>query len=517
MSLKKRAWWRRPALAATAAAMLVSAGCGAATQGPGPAGATGDSGTLVVAQAYDVDPGSFLKTAIGNIVAEYAVFETLTLIDPETTEPRGVLAESWELAPDATAMTLTLRDDVTFHSGRQLTAADVVFTLEQARDPSNGAANQSIAGQISGIRTDGDFGLELDFAQPLPNVFDLFETLPILNEDAYADYAAGRNVDGTGRFTWESWTPGGEIVLSRYAEHRDAENTSLDGIQIDVITDPTALTSAIRSGRAQYAVGMSPGDARSLAEQPGFELVATGGAAFPLAFDVTRAPFDDPAARQAVQYAIDRERIVEQVEGGHAEPASVPWRSSTVGYDEAQAGHYSYRRDLAEEMLAEAGVAPGTSFEVTMGDTPEATGIFQIVQNNLADVGLNAEPVILNGPDYEERLATRSFDTPVVLMQASNGLSPASAVVSRPELVPDGNVSGFGTSDYDALVEAVTSASETAERERALRDFNDYFIEEAFAVPLITRPTLSVRTDAVNDITATQMGFLYVAEASLSD
>ncbi|MDT0317008.1 ABC transporter substrate-binding protein [Streptomyces millisiae] len=517
MSLTKRARWRRPVLAAAAAAMLASAGCSAATQGPGAAGAAGDDGTLVVAQAYDVDPGSFLKTAIGNIVVEYSVFETLTLIDPETTEPRGVLAESWELAPDATSMSITLRDDVTFHSGRRLTSADVAFTLEQAQDPSVGAANQSIAAQISEIRPDGDHGLELTFAQPLPNVFDLFETLPILNEDAYDDYAAGRDVDGTGRFRWESWTPGGEIVLSRYDEHRDAENTELDGIQIDVITDPTALTSAIRSGRAQYAVGLPPGDARSLGEQPGFELVATGGAAFPVAFDVTQQPFDDPAVRRAVQYAIDRDRIVEQVEGGHGVATSVPWRSTTVGYDEAQAAHYSYDPDRAEELLAEAGVAPGTSFEVAMGDTPEATGIFQIVQNNLADVGLNAEPVILNGPDYEERLATRNFSEPVVLMQAGNGLSPASAVVSRPELVPANNVSGFETAEYDALVDAVTSASSPEERERALREFNDYFIDQAFAVPLISRPTLSVRTEAVSDIVATQMGFLYIAEASLSD
>jgi len=125
---------------------------------------------------------------------------------------------------------------------------------------------------------------------------------------------------GTGRFEWKSYTPGGKIVLTKYADYRDAENTHLDTIQIDVIGDPTALVSAVRSGRAQYAVGVPPVDARSLSQQPGFERVTTGGSAFPIAFDVTKPPFDNKIARQAVQYAIDRDRIVEQAEAVRARP-----------------------------------------------------------------------------------------------------------------------------------------------------------------------------------------------------
>ncbi len=519
MSLKKTA-----VAAAAAVVMLAGTACSAATQNAGQTGQAAQSagpvhngGKLVVAQAYDPDPASFLKTAIGNIVTEYAVLETLTLIDPQTAEPKGVLAKSWTLAPDGKSMTIQLRDDVTFHSGRKLTAADVAFTLAKAKDPAVGAANQKIAAQIAAVQVKSDDELALTFAKPLPNIFDLFETMPILNKDAYADYAAGKKVDGTGRFEWQSFTPGGKVELTKYAKYRDAANTHLDAIEVSIVKDPTALVSAIRSGRAQYGVGVAPVDARSLGTQQGFALLSSGGAAFHLGLDVTKPPFDNKSVRQAVQYAIDRDRIVQQAEGGKATAASLPWRPSTVGYDSARSGHYTYDPAKAKQMLAAAGVKPGTTFDVATADGPESLAIFQIVKNNLAAVGLEAKPVTMNVPDYQQKLATRTFRTAAVLMQASNGASPATAMVSRPELSAEQNITFFKTPQYSALAQAVSKASTKAAQEKALNDFDTYFLDQAFAVALITRPTLTVRSTSLNNIVATQMGFLNLGQSWLSD
>jgi peptide/nickel transport system substrate-binding protein len=517
MSLKKTA-----AAAVAAAVMLAGTACSAATQNTGQVAATAagpvrNGGKLVVAQAYDPDPASFLKTAIGNIVTEYAVLETLTLIDAQTGEPKGVLAKSWTLAPDGKSMSIQLRDDVTFHSGRKLTAADVAFTIDKAKDPAVGAANQKIAAQISAVQVKSDTELALTFANPLPAIFDLFETMPILNKDSYADYAAGKTVDGTGPFEWSSFTPGGKVELTKYAKYRNAANTHLDSIEVNIVKDPTALVSAIKSGRAQYAVGVAPVDARSLGTQQGFALLSSGGAAFHLGLDVRKPPFDNKSVRQAVQYAIDRKRIVQQAEGGKATAASLPWRPSTVGYDSGRATHYTYDPAKAKQMLAAAGVKPGTSFDVATADGPESLAIFQIVKNNLAAVGLEAKPVTMNVPDYQQKLATRTFTTAAVLMQASNGASPATAMVSRPELSAEQNITFFKTPQYSAIAQAVTNASSKADKEKALKDFDDYFLDQAFAVALITRPTLTVRSSSLNNIVATQMGFLNLGQSWLSD
>jgi|tagenome__1003787_1003787.scaffolds.fasta_scaffold20981000_4 peptide/nickel transport system substrate-binding protein len=521
MLATKSARPRRLLVSAVAvSAVLASAACSAAQQSASSAsssssGPVHNGGALVTAQPNDVDPSSFLKTAVGNIQAEYAVFETLTLIDTKTGQPQGVLAKSWTLAPDAKSLDIKLRDDVTFHSGKKLTAADVIFTIQKVQDPTTGAANSAIANQISDLKADGDYDVKLAFKQPLTNIFDLFETMPIVNKDTYADYAAGQNVDGTGRFEWKSWTPGAKVMLTKYAKYRDAKNTHLDSIEIDVVKDPTALTSAVRSGSVQYAVGMAALDSRSIGSQPGYSIVTSGGSAIPLAFDVTKAPFDNQTVRQAIEYAIDRNRIVQQVEGGQAQASNVPWKPSTVGYDATQAKHYTYQPDKAKQMLAKAGLS-GTSFQVLMINTPEMTGIFQIVKNNLAAVGLDAEPVVVQDTDYNARIAARNMGTPAFLMLNGNGLTPASAVTNRPELLANNNVSHFQSDQYSQQVQQVASAATVDKQKTALHDYNAYFVDQAFAAPLIVRPTLSVRSTSVNGISSTQQGFITLGQAWLT-
>ncbi|EFL22160.1 putative ABC peptide transporter, substrate-binding component [Streptomyces himastatinicus ATCC 53653] len=522
MSSRTPAWRTRLIAAAASVALLTTAACSAATDsGPGggkdtAAGPVRDGGTLTVAQASDADPGSFLKTSVGNILSEYTVLETLTLMDAKTGKPKGVLAKSWKLAPDAKSIDITLRDDVTFHSGRKLTARDVIFTLKKVRDPATGAAGQAIAQQITSMKAEGDHELKLTFSKPTPNVFDLFETAPILNPATYDDYAAGKNVDGTGRFVWKSWTPGGRIALTKYAKYRDAKNTHLDKINIQVINDPTAIVSAIRSGRVQYGVGAAALDARSLSKQPGYALLSSGGSAIPFSMDVTKAPFDKKEVRQAVQYAIDRRRIVQQVEGGHADATSLPWKKNAVGYDAGQAKHYGYQPDKAKKLLAKAGVK-GATFKVVTLNTPEATSIFQIVKNNLAAVGLNAKPEVLSATEYDGRIAKRDMGAPAVQMMNSNALLPASAVTSRPEFVPNDNLLHVKSPAYTKLVKNVSDASTPAAQKKALHAYNAYFLDQAFAVPLITRPTLTVRSTSVGGIAPTQTGFLNLGQAWLSE
>lgn len=500
---------------ATGTALLL-AGCSSAVQEAGKtAGTASDGGTLVVAQSTDAQPESFLSPALGNIVAQYSVFETLTMIDTKSGKPVGVLAESWTLAPDAKSMDIQLRKDVTFHSGRALTSADVLYTIKQVQDPANVVGTRFIAEQIATAEANGDHAVKLTFKQPLPNIFDLFEIMPIVDKDTFADYKSGKVVVGTGPYVWKSWTPGGKVVLEKYAKHRDAAKVRLDGVQIEIIKDATAQHAAIASGRVQYAFGLPALDANTLSKQSGFALLQSGGAAQSLAFDVTKAPFDKQAVRQAAHYAIDRARIVTQVEAGQAEATALPWKTSTPGYDTKQGTQYAYQPDKAKQMIADAGAA-GASFKVVVPNIPESVAIFEIVQNNLAAAGLTATAEVVSTSDYDKRIAQRDLGAPAFLMRNSNALSPASAVVSRPELLADKNVSHFQNPEYAKVVTGVAGALTPADQQAALTAYNTYFLDQAFALPLVTRPTLSVRTAGVDGITSTIQGFLNVNTAYLA-
>lgn len=478
----------------------------------GKGGPAQDGGTLTVAQTSDADPGSFLKTSVGNIVTEYSVLETLTRISAKTGKPEGVLAKSWRLAPDGKSMDIRLKPGIKFHSGAPLTAKDVVFTLQKVKDPGTGAANQAIAADITKMQAVGDEEVKLTFARPLPSIFDLLETMPILNPNSYAKYAAGKTVDGTGPFTWKSWTPGGKIVLAKNPDYRDAKSVHLKQIVVDIITDPTALLSAIRSGQVQYAVGMGALNAYTLSKQSGYNLISTGGSAIPLGFDVKQKPFDKKAVRQAAQYAIDRDRIVKQVESGQGTATSLPWKTSAVGYDKSQADHYKYDPKKAKQLLQKAGVG-NVSFDMVTLNTPEAKGIFQIVKNNLDKVGLHANAVTLSATEFDARIAAGNMKASAFLLLASNGLSPASAVLGRAELLASKNPENLGSPKYTQLVREVSSATTEGAQVKALSSYNKYFLDQAFAVPLITRPSLSVSTSDVHGVTGTQMGFIDLTHA----
>jgi peptide/nickel transport system substrate-binding protein len=463
--------------------------------------------TLVAAQPIDLDPGSFLKTSFGNILSEFAVFETLTLNSPETGEPEGVLAESWEIAPDQLSMDIVLRDDVTFHSGKKFTADDVVFTLETVQDPAEGAANQVIASDISDIEKVSDTEIHLTFAEPMVEMFDLFESMPIVNSESYADNSSGEVIDGTGRFVWDSWTPGSKVELSKYEDYRDVDNTALSGIEIQVISDASAMLAAVRSGAVDYAIGVPASDAGVLAEDPGFALVKTGGLSSSLALDVTQAPFDNKDVRQAVAYAIDRDRINEQVYGGQSRATDLFWPTNSPAYDETQSDFYEYDPEKAADLLAAAGV-DGASFEILAVNDPSTLGVFQIIQSSLAEVGLNATVTAVDTADFDERKANGDMVAPAFLMGNSEAQSPASTLQTRPELRASGNITKFESPEYTTLIDDVTSSVDTDETRDALLAYNDYFIDQAFVLPIVQSQNISVRSSDVDGIGGTQIGFI---------
>ena len=505
---------------------LVTAACAA----PKPASSTGSSpstdaaasgqavagGTLVVAQPVDATPSSFLSPALGNILTQYSVFQTLTLEDPATGVPAPVLATSWTIAPNGLSMTINLRHGVTFHSGRPFTSADVVFTLHEMQNPAVSTQGAELADNISSIKAHGAYQVDLTFKKPMPNIFDLFDIMPIVDKATFSQLASGKDVDGTGPFVWKSWTPGAEIVLQRYPKYWDAKAIHLDTIDIDVITNPTALLAAVQSGRVQFALGLDAIDATTQGRKPGYALVETGGAEFPLCFTVNDPPFTNKLARQAVNYAIDRQRIVQQVDSGIGLATDLPWKAATPGYNKAQASLYTYSPAKAKQLLAEAGVKSGTTFNMVVLDTPQVTAMAQIVQSNLAAVGLNATIQALPDTQFNARTVTGDMGAPATLVQSSQAFSPATQVEITYQLRPADNIEHFQTAEYTQLVHGLTSAVSSSQQIKAVSSYDSYFLNQAMCVPLVTDPTVSVRTTGVAGIVGTDYGFINLSEAYLT-
>lgn len=506
---------RRPWASATAAALafaIVATGCAPTDPATDPDAATPVVGGVVtVASSGDPKPQLVLAGNQANWSWQMGVFETLTLFDASSV-PQPLLASSWVLAEDGTAIDITLRDDVTFHSGRPMTADDVKFSIEASLDPVYGSQLAWVAKEFTSIDVVSDTELRIEFSRPLPNVFDYFEITSIIDQETAAGLADGSQVIGTGPFVWDEWSPGTSLTLVRN-ENYWGEAPYLDGIEVATITDQTALVNAVRSGRAQYVIGLSGIDVAAFKEDPEFEVLQTTGSVYPLGMNVEIAPFDQVEVRQAVNFAIDRERIIDQVFGGSAQVSQQFWAPSAIGYDPDLNSTYTYDPDKAQQMLEEAG-AIGTEFEITVIPFPANISAAEIVRNNLEAVGLKPTVKTLELADFLTKQTEQDLG-PMFMLLHGLGFSPATLLNGFPSLRPT-NPSRFASPEYEELRAAIQTAGE-AEIAGAVEDIAAYIAEQAWSLPLVYAPGEVVMAPNLEGVVASARAYADFKAAFLAE
>ena len=213
---------RRQVLAGFGAGgVLLLAGCSSAVADK--KGATSKSskprsgGVLKVGIGQDLIPGNIFTNSNAGITTTVGlVFDRLINYPNDQVVPKPSLATTWELAADGTSLALDLRDDVTYHSGRPFTSEDVAFAIETYADPKWNGQLKSTAGAITKVDTSDPHRAVLHFAHPLGNIFDLLDTIPIVDHETIDQLATGEKIVGTGPFALKSWTPNTE----QHSRHR---------------------------------------------------------------------------------------------------------------------------------------------------------------------------------------------------------------------------------------------------------------------------------------------------------
>jgi peptide/nickel transport system substrate-binding protein len=492
-------------------AMVLAAFAALCLSSAAPALSQEKGGILTISQTADMQPVALLALRAGNSPWIRNVFETLTRIDTENFEPKPLLASSWTIAEDGMSIAIVLRDDVTFHSGRPMTAADIKFSFETAALPESASQVGFIAREFEAIEVVDDHNLTISFKRPLSNVFDFFEETYIVDSETYAQREDGSQIVGTGPYRFTNWSPGASITLERYDDYRVEDTAWFDEIEIAIIPDPTATIAALRSMRTQIATGLTPRDTLEFNRNPQFSVVATGGTMYPLGLNVTIAPLDNKLVRQAIAHAVDRERINDQVFLGTGTVTDLFWSPSAPGYSAEQAEHYSYDPERARALIAEAG-AEGASIPIIVPAIPSQRSIFEIVQNNLREVGLVPDAMVLDVADFDKRQVAGDLGAAFLLLHGQVGFSSATLLSSLPSL-REGNPSEFWTEDYVALREAILASTTSEAMGQATSALSDYMLDEAFTTVLVQAPGQVVVSASVQGVTTTARGGLILADA----
>lgn len=474
-------------------------------------------GSIVVATNLDAQPSGIWGTIARNYPWLENVFEPIITINPSTGKPDPLLATKWTVASDGLSVAITLRKDVTFQTGRKMTADDVKFTYEKAADPAAGSNLGYVAKDFTSIDVTSPTTLTIKFSTPLGNtLFDFMNQTLIVDQQTYAGLANGSQVIGTGPYMFTDWKPGASFTLKRYSGYW-GKAPYLDSIQFALTSDPTAELSAVRSGRAQVAFGMTASDAQTLGGGGQYTLLKAGGTVYPFGMNVTIAPFDNPAVRQAAGYAIDTARINQQVFGNTGTITDLPWGPNSPGYTKQLATHYSYNPSKAKQMIKDAG-ATGAKVTITYNASNAAVkSEYEIVANNLKAIGLVPTGNALDQPTFQKAQAAGNLGAAFLTLHGQVGLSPATMVKAMPVLLTTGNPSHFSTPTYTQLAKALdAAASNTQASAAALQALSTYMLDQAFVIPMIQAPGLLVVKNSVQGVSADVRGFILFKSAYLT-
>jgi len=471
-------------------------GCASAV-GEQKAGAAGGTavrgGSLSLAGRTDLVPGNFFTTSSDGVTTVVGlVYDSLIRYPNDKVEPRPRLATAWTLAPDGLSLSLDLRPDVTFHgrngaAGRPFTSKDVEFSLRTYADPKWSAQLRSTAAAITGFDTSDPHRITLSFAHPLSNLYDLLDTVPIVDSESLDALGRGESFVGTGPFRFESWTPNSRLTFVRNDHYWIPDRPYLDKVDFTVVTDPQAALSGLRSGQYDVVGGLAYRDIQTIGGTSGFHTVTLDGAELQtyVGANVNAPGLSDPRVRQAIAYAVDRQRIVDEVLRGSGYVVNLPWPKYSPAYDETR--NSTFTRDLAKAkaLLAEVGPLPEIPYNFQAND-PVHQATAQIVQANLAEAGLTVTLAPLESVQFTKQLIGAQFPGIWTTYHSWAQYTPANLTVSAYPFNAQKNASNYVSPAYQkAADDAWKLPAANAPGARAAYDaLNDQLLEGLFLIEI---------------------------------
>jgi len=363
--LTQRHVGRLAALILIPVVLLVSSACSGEEAGPAAAGAAAVPATsaTTIRLGEWFEPES-LNPALRNPAgypASYGLlmFRGLTRINPSKGyEAEPDLAESWTVSADGLTYTFTLRQDVRWHDGEPFDAEDVVFTFDMIRDPANAATTAADFALVESVQATGShevvFKLSTPFA-PLPKklAVAIVPEHRLTGEDVRASSFNQAPV-GTGPYRFVEWRRGEFLTLER-ADTYEGSAPAISRVVISFVPDATTRLQMLNNGTLDVAP-ISPLDVDRAGEGVNVVRLPTS-APHAIAFNMNRPVWADPAVRLAINFALDRDAMVDDAFGGAAHPATGPLPNTAYVWADPEPFVFDLAR--SERIMRDAGYERG--------------------------------------------------------------------------------------------------------------------------------------------------------------
>jgi dipeptide transport system substrate-binding protein len=429
--------------------------------------------------------------------ANHPIYDRLVAFKLGTTQTIPSLAESWDVSPDGKTFTFHLRHGVKWQSNKDFTptrdfnADDVLFTFERQWKDSNPFHKVSGGGYsyfddmdfpklLSSIDKVDDYTVRFVLNVPqAPFISDMAMDFTTIMSKEYADamLKAGKpeQIDqipiGTGPYELQQYQRDSTI---RYRAFKDYWGTKpkIDTLVFSINKDPAVRLAKLRANECQVIAFPNIADIASIKADPSLQLMQQPGLNIGyLAINVTKKPLDDVRVRRAINMAIDKKAILEAVYQGAGQPAKNLIPPTMWGYNNA-VQDFPYDPAAAKKLLTEAGLPDGFETDlwampVQRPYNPDAKRIGELMQSDLAKVGIKAHIVSYEWGEYRKRVAAGDAMMAQLGWTGDNGdpdnfFSPlASCAAARPG---GGSSTKWCNEKFDALIRKAATLSDQAER-----------------------------------------------------
>lgn len=378
----------------------------------------GDNADITTFQPYSTSTNWDIWTML-------LVYDQLTrpTVDGLNVEPS--LAKSWDISSDGKTYTFHLRQGVKFHDGSELTADDVKFCVEQSVVAKN-SQWAFILDAFKGMDVVDKYTVRAHLKRPhAPFLSDM----ALFATSVYPKSAAAKmgsklwqNPIGTGPFKFVSWTRGSELVLARNPNFwRKDGQPYVDEYHRMVVVDDNARVLQVQSGELDICLFPPLSQVKGLQGNPQLKIhVDNFMDSYFLTMNITKAPFTNKLVRQALNYATDKQAIIEKVNFGFGKPSgqALPLMFG----NDPSIKPYPYDPNKAKQLLKQAGYAKGISFTMLLssGATKQ---LETLIQQQWAELGIHMsiqtmDPNILNkqveNPPYNYQITSSYMTSDII-------------------------------------------------------------------------------------------------------
>ena len=424
----------------------------------------------------------------------FAVYNRLVDID-DNFNVLPELATEWKVSDDGLTWTFKLRDGVKFHSAKNFSSSDVVYTFKRLLDEKTGSGARAVLEFLDPDGIKAPDARTVTFTTKKPVV-----ELPVLISNKFtnivADGAKAEDLrlhgDGTGPFMQEEFTPNAPVrILRRNPNYWDSGKPKAECLKITVAQEAVAAVSAMKSGEVDLMLNVDPSVIPALKDDPSVALLETGASnSMTISFWVDTKPFDDVKVREALKAVVDRQAMIDTVLLGFGEPGAdnpVPVGSAASYVKEAPKQDY----ELAKKLLAEAGHKDGLKFDLyTAEGVPGMVRMAQVYAEMAKPAGIDINVIVTPAESFWDDvwLKQPAVTSAWSMRPPGEGLAVAYTQSAK------WKETHWERPDYDALLLKANTTVDAAERTKLFQQTGELLAKEGgLVLPMFVHQVLALR------------------------